>query len=85
MEKNFTEKAINSGISKNVVDEIMSGAVFYQKLLNMTDTNQNFMKTHLHIKKRSSNRKIKEGLNCIKKKNIIENIENEFQVEKELH
>ena len=84
--KNFTEKAINSGISKNVVDEIMSGAVFLPKVIEYDRYQPEFYEdTFTYIKKRSSNRKIKEGLKLYKKeKNIIENIENEFQVEKEL-
>jgi len=41
--------------------------------------------TFTYIKKRSSNRKIKEGLKLFaKEKSVIENIEKDFQVEKEL-
>ena len=50
----------------------------------MIDINQNFTRTHLHIRKRSSN-KIKEGLKLYnKEKFTIETIEKDLEVEKEL-
>ena len=47
--KQFKIKAIQSGISKQVVNQIMSEAKYYLELLNMIDINQNFMKILLLI------------------------------------
>ena len=84
--KNFQNKAISSGISKEVVISIMSNAKFLPKVIEYDRYQPEFYEdTFTYIKKRSSNRKIKEGLKLYKKeKKIIENIENDFQVEKEL-
>ena len=82
----FQIKAIKSGISKNVVREIMSDAKFLSKVIEYDRYQPEFYEdTYTYIKKRSSNRKIKEGLKLYKKeKYIIETIEKDFQVEKEL-
>ena len=84
--KKFQNKAINSGISEKVVKEIMSNAKFLPKVIEYDRYQPEFYEdTFTYIKKRSSNRKIKEGLKLYKKeKNIIETVEKEFQVEKEL-
>ncbi len=83
---NFKTKAINSGISKDVVDEIMTEAKFLPKVIEYDRYQPEFYEdTFTYIKKRSSNRKLREGLNLYKKeKNIIETIEKDFNVEKEL-
>ena len=84
--KKFQIEAINSGISENVVKEIMSDAKFLPKVIEYDRYQPEFYEdTFTYIKKRSSNRKIKEGLKLYKKeKKIIEIIEKDFQVEKEL-
>ena len=84
--KNFQTKAINSGISKKVVTEIMSDARFLPKVIEYDRYQPEFYEdTFTYIKKRSSNRKIKEGLKLYsKEKTIIENVEKDFEVEKEL-
>ena len=84
--KKFQTEAINSGISENVVKEIMSDAKFLPKVIEYDRYQPEFYEdTFSYIKKRSSNRKIKEGLKLYKKeKKIIEIIEKDFQVEKEL-
>ena len=84
--KNFQTKAINSGISKKVVIEIMSDARFLPKVIEYDRYQPEFYEdTFTYIKKRSSNRKIKEGIRLYKKeKSIIETVEKEFEVEKEL-
>ena len=46
---NFKLKAIKSGVSENVVNDVMSNAKFLPRLLSMIDINQNFMKTLLHM------------------------------------
>ena len=84
--KNFQTKAINSGISKKVVTEIMSDARFLPKVIEYDRYQPEFYEdTFTYIKKRSSNRKIKEGLKLYsKEKTIIETVERDFEVEKEL-
>ncbi len=84
--KNFQTKAINSGISEKVVIDIMSNAKFLPKVIEYDRYQPEFYEdTFTYIKKRSSYRKVKEGLKLYsKEKSIIENIENDFQVEKEL-
>ena len=82
----FQIQAINSGISKKVVKEIMSDARFLPKVIEYDRYQPEFYEdTFTYIKKRSSSRKIKEGIKLYKKeKLIIETIEKEFHVEKEL-
>ena len=82
----FQFTAINSGISKKVVQEIMSGAKFLPKVIEYDRYQPEFYEdTFTYINKRSSNRKIKEGLKLYnKEKIVIETIEKDFQVEKEL-
>ena len=84
--KNFKLRAINSGISEKVVNEIMSDAKFLPKVIEYDRYQPEFYEdTFTYIKKRSSNRKLKEGLKLYKKeKFIIETIEKDFNVEKEL-
>ena len=83
---NFKIKAVNSGISKNVVNEIMNEAKFLPKVIEYDRFQPEFYEdTFTYIKKRSSKRKINEGKILYKKeKNIIDKIEKEFDVEKEL-
>ena len=84
--KNFKIKAINSGISKTLVDQIMSEAIFIPKVIEYDRYQPEFYEdTFTYIKKRTSKNKIKQGLKLYKKeKIIIKKIENEFNVEKEL-
>ena len=84
--KEFQTKAINSGISKKVVLEIMSDAKFLPKVIEYDRFQPEFYEdTFTYIKKRSSKKKVKEGLKLNKQeKKVINNIENEFHVEKEL-
>ena len=82
----FKIKAIKSGISKNVVDEIMSKAKYLPNVIKYDRYQPEFYEdTFTYIKKRTSNKKIKQGVKLYKKeKNIIEKIEKKFNVEKEL-
>ena len=84
--KNFKAKAINSGISKTLVDQIMSEAVFIPKVIEYDRYQPEFYEdTFTYIKKRSSKKKVKQGIKLYnKEKKIIEKIEKEFNVEKEL-
>ena len=82
----FKSRAINSGISAKVVNEIMADAIFLPKVIEYDRFQPEFYEdTFTYIKKRSSKSKVREGLKIYKKnKNIIEIVEKEFQVEKEL-
>ena len=84
--KQFQSTAIKSGISKKVVYDIMSNAKFLPKVIEYDRYQPEFYEdTFTYIKKRSSNRKIKAGVKLYnQEKNIIEKIEKDFQVEKEL-
>jgi len=84
--KNFKANAVNSGISEKVVNDLMSKAKFLPKVIEYDRFQPEFYEdTFTYIKKRSSNRKLREGLDLYKKeKPIIETIEKDFDVEKEL-
>ncbi len=82
----FQTKAIENGISKEVVYDIMSEAKFLPKVIEYDRYQPEFYEdTFNYIKKRTSNRKVEDGIKLYKKeRKIIEIIEKEFQVEKEL-
>jgi len=82
----FKTRAINSGISEKVVNEIMAEAIFLPKVIEYDRFQPEFYEdTFTYIKKRASKSKVREGLKIYNKnKNIIEIVEKEFQVEKEL-
>jgi membrane-bound lytic murein transglycosylase B len=84
--KDFKVKAINSGISETLVNQIMAEAVFIPKVIEYDRYQPEFYEdTFTYIKKRSSKNKIKQGLKLYnKEKLIIQKIEKEFNVEKEL-
>ena len=84
--KDFKVKATNSGISEKIVNELMSEAKFLPKVIEYDRFQPEFYEDTLtYIKKRSSNRKLKEGLDLYnKEKSTIETIEKDFNVEKEL-
>ena len=84
--KKFQIKAIESGISSKVVNEVMSEAKFLPKVIEYDRYQPEFYEdTFTYIRKRSSNKKIKEGLKLYnKEKFTIETIEKDFEVEKEL-
>ena len=84
--KKFQSTAIKSGISKKVVYDIMSNAKFLPKVIEYDRYQPEFYEdTFTYVKKRSSNRKIKAGVKLYNQQRIIiEKIEKDFQVEKEL-
>jgi len=84
--KTFQKKAIESGISNNVVIDVMSKAKYLPKVIEYDRFQPEFYEdTFTYIKKRSSSRKIREGLKFYyKEKLVIETVEKEFEVEKEL-
>ena len=83
---NFKVKAINSGISEKVVNDVMSGVKFLPRVIEYDRYQPEFYEDNFtYIIKRSSKKKINQGLKLYKKdKIIIDKVENEFKVEKEL-
>ena len=84
--KNFKTKAVKSGVSQKVADEVMSGAIFIPKIIEYDRFQPEFYEdTDTYIKKRSNKNKVKKGLALYKiEKLTIDKIEKEFLVEKEL-
>ena len=82
----FKKEAILSGVSKQVVEEVMSDAKFLPKVIEYDRFQPEFYEdTFTYIKKRTSKKKVNDGLRLYKKeKIIIDKIENIFDVEKEL-
>ena len=82
----FKQKAINSGISKEVVFDVLSDARFLPKVIEYDRFQPEFYEdTFTYIKKRTGKSKVSKGSILYKKeKLIIDKIENEFLVEKEL-
>ncbi len=82
----FKKKAISSGISKNVVNDVMSDAIFLPKVIKYDRYQPEFYEdTFTYIKKRTNAKKVKKGLALYKKeKLIIDKIEKKFLIEKEL-
>ena len=84
--KNFKTEAVKSGVSKSVVDEIMSKAIYLPKVIKYDRYQPEFYEdTSTYIKKRTNKKKVKKGLALYKKeKSTIDKIEKEFLIEKEL-
>ena len=82
----FKKRAVKQGISKFVVYDVMSKAKFLPKVIEYDRYQPEFYEdTFTYISKRSSKKKIKSGIKLYKKeKELINKIENEFEVEKEL-
>ncbi len=84
--KDFKKVAVSSGISENVVDEVMSNAKFLPKVIEYDRYQPEFYEdTFTYIKKRTNKKKVKQGISLYKKeKNIIDKVDEKFLVEKEL-
>ena len=82
----FKKEATKQGISESVVNDVMSEAKFLPKVIEYDRYQPEFYEdTFTYIKKRTSKKKISEGLRLYKKERlIIDKIEKEFQIEKEL-
>ena len=83
---NFKKKAISSGISKNVVNDVMSNAKFLPKVIEYDRYQPEFYEdTYTYIKKRTNIKKVRKGLALYKKEKIlIDKVDKKFLVEKEL-
>ena len=84
--KNFKIEAVKAGVSKKVVDEVMTNAMFLPKVIKYDRFQPEFYEnTSTYIKKRTNKNKVKKGLALYKKEKLtIDKIEKEFLVEKEL-
>ena len=84
--KNFKVKAVETGISSNVVNDVLLNAKFLPKVIEYDRYQPEFYEdTFTYIRKRTSKKKLNDGLRLYKKeKLIIDKVENEFNVEKEL-
>ena len=82
----FKKQAIAAGVSKFVVNDVMAEAKFLPKVIEYDRYQPEFYEdTFTYIKKRTSKKKVNAGLRLYKKeKKIIDKVENEFKVEKEL-
>ncbi len=83
---NFKKEAINKGISKKTVNSAMKNAKFLPKVIEYDRYQPEFYEdTYTYIKKRSNKEKVKKGLLLYsKEKKLINEIEENFLVEKEL-
>tara|TARA_B100001057_G_scaffold469299_1_gene529452 strand:+ start:137 stop:1150 length:1014 start_codon:yes stop_codon:yes gene_type:complete len=82
----FKLKAVKKGISEKVVENVMSDAKFLPKVIEYDRYQPEFYEdTFTYIKKRASKKKLNNGLKLYKKeKQIIDKVETDFNVEKEL-
>ena len=83
---NFKKKALEQNISSETVNQIMDKAVFLPKVIEYDRYQPEFYEdTFKYINKRVNSSKIKKGLNLyINNNSLIDKIEKEFSVEKEL-
>ena len=82
----FKVKAIKLGISETVVNDVMSDAKFLPNVIKYDRYQPEFYEDTLtYIKKRTNKNKVKKGIILYKnEKLIIDKVEKEFLVEKEL-
>ena len=82
----FKKKAINEGISEKTVDVVMNNAIFLPKVIEYDRYQPEFYEdTKTYVSKRTSKDKVKKGKRIYKKnKNLINIVDKEFKVEKEL-
>ena len=82
----FKKRAVQYGISNEVVNDIMSEAKYLPKVIEYDRYQPEFYEnTFTYVKKRTNSKKIRKGIDLYKKeKSIIDKIEKEFLVEKEL-
>ena len=82
----FKKKAVNQGISKKTVDSAMKNAKFLSKVIEYDRYQPEFYEdTNTYINKRVNKDRVKKGLFLYKKeKDLINKIEKNFFVEKEL-
>ncbi|MDB9760861.1 lytic murein transglycosylase [Pelagibacteraceae bacterium] len=84
--ENFKVQAVKLGVSKIVAEEVMSKAEYLPQVIKYDRFQPEFYEDTLtYIKKRTNKSKVKKGLILYKKeKLVIDKIEKEFLIEKEL-
>jgi len=84
--KNFKERALNDGVSEKTFNLVMSDTKFLPNVIKYDRYQPEFYEdTKTYIGKRSSTKKVKKGINFYSEnKNLITQIENKFDIEKEL-
>ena len=82
----FKMKAIQEGISKKTVNSVMDKAIFLPKVIEYDRYQPEFYEdTKTYVSKRTSKDRIKKGIKIYKKnKSLINIVDEEFDVEKEL-
>ena len=84
--KDFKKIALKNDISEDTFDKAMSDARFLSKVIEYDRYQPEFYEdTKTYIGKRTSTKKVKKGLNFYSENmNLITQIENKFDIEKEL-
>ena len=82
----FKKKAINEGISEKTVNAVMNNAIFLPKVIEYDRYQPEFYEdTKTYVSKRTSKDKVQKGKRIYRKnKNLINIVDKEFKVEKEL-
>ena len=84
--KNFKVIALQNNISEKTFDTVMSNTKFLPNVIKYDRYQPEFYEdTKTYISKRTSNKKVSKGLTLYKKNiDLINSIEKEFNIEKEL-
>ena len=82
----FKNRALNEGVSLKTLDLSLANVKFLPKVIEYDRYQPEFYEdTITYISKRTSNKKVSQGLDLYKKNSeFINHIENEFKIEKEL-
>ena len=82
----FKKKAVDEGISEKTVNVVMNNAIFLPKVIEYDRYQPEFYEdTKTYVSKRTSKDKVKKGKRIYEKnKNLINIVDKEFKVEKEL-
>ncbi len=83
---NFKKVALDNNISENTFDKAMSDVKFLPKVIEYDRFQPEFYEdTKTYIEKRTSSQKLEKGVDFYKKNNdLIDNVEINFDIEKEL-
>tara|TARA_Y100000996_G_scaffold126029_1_gene95243 strand:+ start:1016 stop:2011 length:996 start_codon:yes stop_codon:yes gene_type:complete len=82
----FKNDALDQGISNNTLETVLSNAEYLPNVIKYDRYQPEFYEdTKTYVRKRTSNKKLKNGITLyLKNKEVINNIETKFNVEKEL-
>ncbi len=84
--ENFKKNALQNNISEKTFDKVMANVKFLPNVIKYDRYQPEFYEdTKTYISKRTSLKKVSNGVNFYKKNsNLIKNIENQYNIEKEL-